>query len=131
MVQRNETAREAWKGSRIAERHAQVERKRGVEVKCRVNWQDCFLWQQISAAQQRVKSWSPQEIVTELYRTNSATFEPVRGVKLGLHKGTLEKWIDQSQKKWKDDVLERVKAGGRLGVTRRSTALVRACQCRY
>ena len=89
-----------------------------------MNWQEHFLWQQISAAQRRVKSWSPREIVTELYRMNPATFELVKGKKSGLYKGTLAKWIDQAQKRWKDAVLERVKAGGRQGTTRRSTTLV-------
>lgn len=93
-----------------------------------MNWQDYFLWQQISAAQKRVKSWSPQEIVTELHRTNPATFEPVKGVKSGLYKGTLAKWIDQDEKKWKDEVLARVKVGGRQGITRRSKILVRTRQ---
>jgi hypothetical protein len=123
-VQTNETARRAWKGKSTAKRHAREEEKRGSEVKCRVNWQDHFLWQQISAAQKRVRSWSPQEIVAELYRTKPETFEPVKGVKSGLHKGTLAKWIDQDQKRWKETVLERVKAGGRQGTTRRSTTLV-------
>ena len=124
IMQTNETARKAWKGQKTAKRHAKEENKRGSEVKCRVNWQDHFLWQQISAAQKRVKSWSPQEIVTELYWTNPTTFEPIKGKKSGLYKGTLAKWIDQDQKRWKDMVLEWVKAGGRQGMTRRSTALV-------
>ena len=131
MTQKNETARRAWKGSRTAERHARAEKKRGSEVRYRVNWQDHFLWQQISAAQERTKSWSPQEIVTELYRTNPGTFEPVKGVKSGLYKATLAKWIDQNQKKWKSEVLARVAAGGRQGITRRSTVLVRTSQYQY
>lgn len=124
IVQENETARRSWKGLKTAERHVRAEKKRGKEVKCRVNWQDHFLWQQITAAQKRTKSWSPQDIVTELYRTNPVTFEPVKGVKSGLHKGTLAKWIDQGQKKWKGEVLARVATGGRQGITRRSTILV-------
>jgi len=124
MLQENETVRRSWKGLKSAEQHAQAEEKRGKGVKCRVNWQDHFLWQQISAAQKQTKSWSPQEIVTELYQTNPATFKLVKGVKSGLYKGTLAKWIDQNQKKWKGEVLAQVAAGGCQGITRRSTILV-------
>ena len=96
----------------MAKRHTQAEEKKGKEIACHVNWQDHFLWQQIATAQQWVQSWSPQEILTKLYRLNPKTFEPAKGKKSGLHCGTLVKWIDQKEQRWKDDVLTRVEAGG-------------------
>lgn len=127
-----ELARHSWSGPNTAHRRDLKYKKAlasavavGVAppppILSRMNWQKYPYWLKITAAQEKLATWSPAEIVKYLRLSDPALFS-------GLHSATLAKWIVKDEhsgrKCWSKEALDRARAGRRLGMTVRSKTLV-------